>query len=457
MGADSAFIGGEAAHHKHANHVVHLEAPISVSPKTGSVAPGDTVESIKGKAHGKEKRADSPDLAEAEMLLWWAASSNQFTLQSTTGANNSQGVNAVEPGTRRHRKGASKPLEPGFVLLKEQNALLAIGVKVLEAWGKSLKEEAAAVRKELKSDRHRELQAERGRAGFEAYLHTLTPEQREHVLHHSRLERLAKIDEGIAQGLGDYLSRVKTSDPNANLPFMLGTLAIGATVRFDYASGSHVAAGGQTLVNPVGGVADNVLPKVMPTFSVELGTIGSMFGVGAVYFSMGQTVAKGVSPAEPSFNHKFANNYAQQVVDTIKGSEFTTMAAAMVTAQAAEGEPLSHERKQQLINALKVVMLSAAVILLYKSESAFKGQGGGMTELEFASVVNGKTDREDLAAEIGHDIKQLLGTLPKAEANALYTGLLAYVASNPKMSSLLNFDSVFSNVGKEIATPELSV
>lgn len=456
MGADSASIGGEAAHHKHAQHIVHLEAPISVGPKTGSVAPGDTVESIKGKAGSKEKRADSPDLAEAEMLLWWAASSNQFTLQSTANAN-SGGVTGVEAGTRRHRKAGSVKVEPGLVVLQEQNALMAIGVKVLNAWSNSLKQEAAAIRKELKSDRHQELQAERGRAGFEAYLNTLTPEQREHVLHHSRLERLAKMDEGIAQGLGDYLTRVKASDPNANLPFMLGTLAVGASVRFDYASGSHVAAGGQTLVNPVGGVADNVLPKVMPTYSVELGAIGSMFGIGAVYFTMGQTVAKGVSPTEPSFNNKFAKNYAQQVVDTIKGSEFTTMAAAIVTAQAAEGEPLSHERKQQLINALKIVMLSSAVILLYKSESAYKGKGGGMTELEFAYVVNGKTDKNDLAAELGGDIKQLLSTLPKAEANALYKGLLAYVASDPKMSSLLNFESVFSSVGTGIASPEMSV
>ncbi|MCE5318493.1 MAG: hypothetical protein LLG04_14170 [Parachlamydia sp.] len=450
MGADSASIGGEA----HQKHIVHLEAPIPVSPKTGSVAPGDTVESIKDKAHPKEKRADTPDLAEAEWLLWWAASTNQFMLVSASGAADSSGVSGIDFGGRRKHKSAK--LVPGLVLLQQGNALMEIGVKVLNAWSKSLKEEAAAVRRELKSDRHQDLQAQRGKAGFEAYLHTLTPEQREQVLLHSRLERLAKIDEGIAQGLGDYLSRVK-ADPNANLPFMLGTLAIGASVRFDAASGSHVAAGGQTLVNPVGGVADNVLPKVIPTYSVELGAIGSMFGVGAVYFTMGQTVAKGVSPTEPSFNHKFAKNYAQQVIETIKGSEFTTLAAAMVTAQAAEGEPLSRERQQQLINALKIVMLSAAVILLYKTESAFKGQGGGMTELEFAFIVNGKTERKDLAADLGSDIKQLLGTLPKAEANALYSGLLAYVASNPKMSTLLNFDSVFTSVGKGIATPELSV
>src|SRR5262249_22569429 len=150
----------------------------------------------------------------------WASNTNQFTLQSTAPSSETGGVTSIQLGF-------SGKVAPGLVLLQEQNALMAIGVKVLNAWAASLKQEAAAVRRELKSDHHREQLAEHGKAGFEAYLNTLTPEQREQVLHHSRLDHLAKMDEGMAQGLGDYLTRIKSStNPHVtdNLPFMLGTL-----------------------------------------------------------------------------------------------------------------------------------------------------------------------------------------------------------------------------------------
>lgn len=447
-------IGGES-HPMHGHvHAHGLEGPIHLKPVNVPVAPGDTVETIKEKAMAhKAKRAESPDLAEAELMLWWAASTNQLTLHSTAGT-----VGPLKMADAPERKSTQSK----NVILEEQLALLAIGAKVLEAWSDSLKKEAQSIRRELHSMKHQDELAARGKAGFEAYLNTLTETQKNDLLHHSHLERLAKMDEGIAQGIGDYLTRIRTSaNPHVtdNLPFMLGTLSIGAPMRYDYASGSHVSVGGQTLVNPVGGVADHVLPKIMPTYSVELGAIASMMGVGAVYFTMGKTVAEGVSPAEPTYNLKFAKNYAQQMVKTINGSEFTALATAMVTANAAEGEPLSERRKSELINIVKVVMLSSSLVLLYKTQSSFKGKGGGMTEIEFDNIVNGKMrlKRNDLIAQLGGDIRDMLDAMPKGESQRLFAALKSYVATNPKTTNLVNFDSVFSGVSKNIEAPELLI
>ncbi len=443
MGGSS--VGGEAPHsHAHLGQAIPLESPIPLTPVTVRIVPGDTVESIKDKAAGKTATtADSPDLSQAQWLLWWAASSNQYTLQSVP-ANTDSSIQSVSS------------INPGLAVLKEENAMMAIGVKALNAWGESLQKEAKEVRRELNSVQHQERQAESGKAGFEAYIQTLTPDQRDQAIHHSRLEKLANIDEGLAQGLGDYVNQIKTENSgDHNLAFMLGTLSVGAPTRFDAVSGPQVVAGAQTLINPIGGVADHVLPQVMPSYSVEMGSLATMFGVGTVYFTMGQTVAGGVVPTDPSFTNKFAQNYAQQVLKTINGSEFNTLALAMVTVSAAKGEPLSKKRQTELINAVKAVMLSSALILLYKTESSFKGQGGGISEVEFADLVNGKMNREDMASYLGGKINALFGTMPKEEANVLFAGLQSYVATNPKTSSLVDLDAVFAGVGKQIAAPEV--
>lgn len=452
-------LGGEShPMHGHVHGGHGIDGPIHLKPVNVSVAPGDTVETLKEKAMShKAKRAESPDLAEAEVMLWWATSTNQLTLQSSAGTARSGPVSVQAADAPERKSTHSKN-----VILEEQLALLAIGAKVLEAWSDSLKKEAQSIRRELHSIGHQDELAARGKAGFEAYLNTLTETQKSDVLHHSHLERLAKMDEGLAQGVGDYLTRIRTSaNPHVtdNLPFMLGTLSIGAPMRYDYASGSHVSVGGQTLINPVGGVADHVLPKIMPTYSVELGAIASMMGVGAVYFTMGKTVAEGVSPVEPTYNLKFAKNYAQQMLKTINGSEFNSLAMAMVTASATEGEPLSERRKSELINIVKVVMLSSSLILLYKMQSSFKGKGGGMTEIEFENIVNGdmQLKRNDLAAQLGGDIRDMLDAMPKGESQRLFAALKAYVATNPKTTNLVNVDSVFSGVSKNIETPELLI
>lgn len=436
--AEETFVGGGQSHQR-IDITIPLEGSFSLHPVKVVIVPGDTVESIKDKSSPPiEKSAASPDLAQGEWLLWWAATSNSYTLQSSGNAN----LIKVDPAPN-----------PGLAVLKEQNALMAIGTKALTAWSENLREEAKAVRRELNSDSHRQYLEARGKAGFEAYLNTLTVDQRDKAVHSLHLERLAKVDEALAQGLDDYLSK---NSAGANISFMLGVMSVGASSRFDAASGSEIAVGGQSMINPVGVVAETVIPKVMPTYSVEMGTLASMFGVGTVYSTIGQTLAGGVVPKEPLFSHKFAENYAQQILKTVNGSEFNTLAMALVAAQSTEGQPLSKKRKLQLINTIKTIMLSSALILLYKTESAFKGQGGGITEIEYEDMVMGVRvgeNRTDLAGEIATAIRTFLATIP--ERDVLLSAIKDYIASNPKTSSLINLESLFAGIGKRIAVPEV--
>lgn len=435
-------VGGEAPH-KHEQEDVNLAVPIVPlvqHPVHGKVAASDSVASIDGKSETKETRADAPDLTEAQYLLWWVASSNQPTLQGV--ASGGGGVVPI--------KSAGKVGGASLLGMEAQIEMMKVGTNVLTAWSKSLAEEAQQIRHELNSPAIQEAKAANLKSGYEAYLNTLSPVGRKHALEH-----LAKIDEGLGQGLGDYLTRVKTTDPAA-LSFMVGTMAIGASVRFDSATGSQVTAGGG-LVNPVGGVADHVLPRVMPTYSVELGALGTLFGVGTVYFTMGKTVALGVTPTDQNFTHKYARNYAEQMLKVVNGSEFNSMAMAMVTAQSTENEPLSEKRKGELVNVIKVVMLSSALILLYKTESSFKGKGGGITEQEFAALVSGNTKSKGLTADLGGQIRELLDGLPKGESQRLFAALQSYVATNPKTSNLVNLDAIFSGVARQISSPAVQV
>ncbi len=414
--------------------------PPSAATGTGAQ---DTIGASPGKASKGTANAYSPELMQALFVLWFGTNGNNMVLQNAT-ATGAAGIGGVSSSGS-----SSKAIDPELFNLQTKNALNEICINMLNAWSKSVKENGEAIKREMNSQVYKDWEARHGKLGYEAWMNTLSPEQRLQVEQYPNFDQRVKLDQGMSLGLSDYLNQIKTStDPvvNRDLPFLASTLAISGGVNL--ATGAIPdTLSSQILVQPIKDATDRILVQNTGTQAAELGYIGGLFAAGAAYFSFGQTLVKAAAPP-PEINYEFAKNYAQKVLDLVNGSQFNSLAMALVTASTEEGGSLSEERTQQQIQKLKIVLLSTALALLYKTESSFKGQGGGITGKEFLDMVNGNDGLLDspLKKDLVAQLRTWQAQLPKGESDQLLASIGAYVDQARGSGDLIDVGGLLENI-----------
>jgi hypothetical protein len=281
--------------------------------------------------------------------------------------------------------------------------------------------------------------------GYQKWLDSLSPEQRLQELTYPHLDKVADINDGISGSLGDYLTKIKTSDDvrlTQDLPFITAAVVTtGVTTTIP-----DTVTTSQILVQPIKDATDRILAQYTPNHASELGYLGAIMMSGSSLFALGQTLPK-LGVPENEFNFEFAKNYAQKVLTAVNGSEFNTIAMALLTNHIEGSEGMGEERVQSLVTTVKVVLLSTALALLYKTESEFKGQGGGIKGPEFASLVDGNDKladsqlKKDLVAEI-----RLARTGLGDNGDSLIAYLTNYVDEASSSKDLVNFGGILRSI-----------
>lgn len=422
-----------------------LNAP-SIAPVSITISQGDTVESVKGKLQKKGITASSPELAVA-MYMMSLADKKQIILQ------NLETADLVTIRVDNYQ-----PMNIDAILLKIENAQSEICIKVLTAWNESIKEEAARIRKEMKSDQYRAWQEAHGGAGYEKWLHSLSPEQRFQVLEYPYLHKLEKIDTGIALGLGSYLDKLNAS-PDAveknNAKIITETVVAGGPLRYEYAAYPDTVSTSQVSVNPLKEATTEVFLQIGPQSAAAQGYLASMFVAGTMFSAAKSLVLhEGMVLDKKNLNYQWAKTNAEQTLNVVNGSEFNTIAGAIVSAHVDGGEGLSEERVEELVKMVKVVILSAAVAMLYRMENAYKGNASRMTGQEFDDLVEGKMTlaEDDIKTRFAVQIKDLLGGLPSQEAMKMKGLMMAYVDTNPDVENMLDVDKIFASLKEQVVS-----
>lgn len=410
-----------------------LVTPPITSTTTGSAADRDTISKSTAKKAAKQATSYSPELLQAMYMLWSMGGHNSLALQQLSGGASATSVKGV----------GSQPISTEAFLMQTQLKVDQICVNVLNAWSESIHQQGEEIKREMKTEAYRHWQDVHGHDGYESWLNTLSPEQRLQVETYPHLDKASNIHEGISGSLSDYLVKIKTSDDpklSQNLPFITAAVVVtGVTSQVP-----DTVSTSQILVQPIKDASDRILTHYAPNHAAELGYLGTLVMTGSSYFALGQTVPKaGDEPAV--INFEFAKNYAQKVLSVVNGSEFNSLAMAIYTNRIEGGEKLSEERVQELAKGLKIVLFSTALALLYKTESSFKGQGGGITGQEFAALVGGNPGLADSQLK-----KDLVAGIAEAGANwnsgPLISSITAYVDQARKSSDLIDIGGLLNNI-----------
>ncbi len=223
-------------------------APVSWVSATGKATEGnptstssDSIDKSSATSPAKQTNAASPELMQALFLLWFTGGVNQtFILQDST----SNGA----------KTGGIESLKGNDFKLAIQNKLDAICLTILANWSEQVKKDVQARHIEEKSAVYKESEARKGKAGHEAWLQTLSPQQRLQVYEETRVHKELKIEGGIAASLSDYMTLIKTSsDPKVSqdLTYMTAAIAMGGGLHMEYVAMSEVSKASPVLVQSI--------------------------------------------------------------------------------------------------------------------------------------------------------------------------------------------------------------
>lgn len=394
----------------------------------------DVLEQSSAKA--KKKRIESyiPELPPPMLMFWLSDSAAGMALQETS---------------KNRDRGKDSIVNLAGVLNQTTLRQQDLCMRVLKSWRQNIQDEAEASRMENRSELHQLWLARHGQAGYPEWLNTLPPAQRQEIENFPRLEKLAQIDRGIGEGLGDFISRMKTTDPRAaeDLPVFTAALVLSGTVRYEYAAMLDTVSTSRMLIQPVKEGNDTILVQYAPNQAAELGYLGALVMSGCSWLAFGKTIAVLEKTKEELIDNTFARSYAQNILKFINGSEFNSLAMALITTSVEKGVPIGSERMQQLVKALKIILMSTALALLYATESSYKGKGGGITSEEFNAMLAGNKSllNTEEKIQLAGLITDLLGQLPSSEANALLRLIGSFVDSARTLKNLTEVPSLLSN------------
>ncbi len=433
---------------------------------------------------------------------------------SETGVNNTylnSSIGVSKQESQHHEIEANSPRlsmpSVGAFILSMQNQTATITLDALKAWGKSLEEQAARVKEELKSPRYLNLQADKSRISMASSDGQIVTTNADHTIETTEVDLNQRYrwmqSLGALVTVAIQLAEGAASAPAANVNSASAVSGVGSNNYSAAApgiappiSGENAAVGSQSIASkiltqgaslaaaeviffqaPITSVAQksglhnefkvyNEAWGGLTSYSVDpasqtAGWFSAMWGIGLIYQLSAEKLSSYASHKtgdKPTRDINFVKNYALQALNTIQTPAFNLSIQAMLiasTEKAPQGEA-SNAHLETLMAKAKLVILSLALALLAKLEVGSRSDEGWINEMEFKGLVNGETDitKNDLFETAGikknliNEINTLLAGLPPDEKDNVMYRLSSYMASNPAIEEMLDqqdaFETVFS-------------
>lgn len=431
MSADiSSTVGGGSSSIISTDSVAAASAPPA---STGTAATPDTISQSDAAGKKKSPTAYYPELLQAMFILWAMGGPNAFALQQLSGGGSATALGGINS--------AGHAISGDAFLMQVQSRMDEVCLQVLNAWTESVHKQAEETKREMKSEAYRQWEKVHGHAGYEAWLNTLSPEQRLEVQKFPHFDKITGVSNGIT-GLSDHLVKMRAShDPKftQELPFLTAAIIMSGAL-----TPVPDTVSTQILVQPLKDASDRVLFQYAPNYAAELGYLGALMMSGSSTLALGLTLPRAAAEP-PEIDYEFAKNYAETILSLVNGSEFNSLAMALYTTRIDSGERISEERVSQLVKALKLVLLGLALSLLFKTETSFKGKGGGITGEDFLQMVHGNEKLLDSDLK-----KSLVAAIAEAsegwDSSKLINHIAAYVDQSRKSSDLIDVAGVLKNI-----------
>lgn len=256
--------------------------------------------------------------------------------------------------------------------------------------------------------------------------------------------------EGLAIAYHTYQHEVNL-ERDAFFPiFAVGMIIVGTGIQQALTPALNVTG---VELNPIVSMNSAVIPPVMGDMRAVLGLIGAIYAAGIQYFTIAQLTAESAGKGEKPKNGEFARGYAENVVKLIGDPTFNAYLLAIVTRGTAEGESLSEQRVKELTAMIRVILLSSALAMLYKTEA------GKMTSIEFMAMVKGemKFNPNDIKATLIDLINSnLLNISPEIRKQVLES-LKSYFDKDPDINTLSDPAKVFEGLYETIPRGDIPI
>lgn len=280
---------------------------------------------------------------------------------------------------------------------------------ILDSWNKSLQEEAERIREELQSPRYRTWLEQHSPAyqaniehqtvvklgaDFQSFLNSLAPIDRNEEM---RLKQEYMLRIGLINGIENYKQSVNSGSISAaeSLPFVAAIFVIGSTFISQLSSPHPVLPA--EISTPVIGTSVPVatlnpqlqfMQEVMGSYMTmipcdcraELGLIGSLFSIGALYTSSLAAVGAG-KPGDPKF---LSEKYAEKIFQLIQSGLMNGFIQAAIIDKMEGSSKMSEARKAQMTAIVNVILIATAIGALVAAETKW------MTGIDFNQLREGK-------------------------------------------------------------------
>lgn len=350
------------------------------------------------------------------------------------------------------------PEAPGAIKIANNKAIDAI----LDSWLKGIEEWKKMIEEELKSPKYLAF-LERQSPAFLAKLERAAglsdpaptaiadylaknPTSTAHQIYMDSLKQSLSLATSLENGIRTFTTRVHEGNATA----------IQALSHFTplFVNGVSAPMGGVLVVGMTGAkevVAPGVFEKIWQSAAliipsdarVELGWMAALLGAGLIT----QTQADGVLNFKPGgkpnqMDIAEARVFAKNVIVSLDNPEVNLLIQSMIIPQMENGQQISEERRTQLANMIKIVLLSMALALVYRTET------GGLTGQELESMLSGEMvfDKNDVKSTLVGLLNNYLTTLDSTERRLLKDGIFNFLESKPPLDQLFQLGRVFQGV-----------
>lgn len=267
--------------------------------------------------------------------------------------------------------------------------------------------------------------------------------KRKAELFHPTPSEIRKSEERRA--VSQFIDAVRSVNPAQDTVF--GALVVG-TLFIATGGGARDAMMIDTLSTSMVGVnpTSNAAPPInlfVSDMRAELGLLGAALMQGAMAVANSQTLFKldGAKKEEALS----AKNYAEQILTTVSSAQLTSLVSAIVTQNSDPSKPVDQALVKLLTDQIKLILLSSALVALYKSTK--EGGTGWITHEEFLNLLAGNTagPHKELMDKLVTQMNAIFSTMT---GNGLSTKALlaAFYDSNPDLSVLTNPTKLFEKL-----------
>ncbi len=351
-----------------------------------------------------------------------------------------------------------------------------IMMSVLDNWSESVKEQARLTREKLLSDEYLDylndlkisiIKSDQepikmsptdykrylmDTTVFSDWIKSLPPEEQ---IVQRNLGRRYQILTGMETALNSYRESLQNHGPSKDSSTILSNLAVGSTAAGEYVgylSGGAQAANAVGL-NSINSAIAQMSKPLVDKNAAALGYFGALFGTGTVYQTSNELSLNVGRLEDKEMSEKFAHQYAKNLSKLLKTDDFNLFLNASVINLQDNGRSISEKDRQQLVDAMKFVLLIAALAVVYKSETK------KLTDMEIGAMLIPETEKgaipvsdDPVKQALKDQILNLWGGLGNLQ-KPMTLAALAYVDTDPDMKDLTDTYKVFEGIRQ---TEELS-